>query len=426
LPFAESKFWPPIAGNVRKFPSRHFAGDIMSQDPLRWIDHELQLLDELALRRRLSVRTSPQHGQWIEIDGRQMVNFGSNDYLALAADPRLAEAAQKACETAGWGAGASPLVTGRGRWHAELEAAIAAYEGTEAALLFPTGFAANAGTIAALMGKDDVIFSDAKNHASIIDGCRLSGAKVHVFPHNDMESLAALLSQMQGFRRRLIVTDSLFSMDGDFALLGDLARLAGEHDAMLMVDEAHATGVIGDHGRGVCEQLYAEQGTHIRIGTLSKALGSAGGFVAGSQRLIDYLTNTARSYIFSTALPEATAAAALEALRIAQEEPWRREALLERAHHFRERLWRDGWWLGASQSQIVPIRLGDPAETLRMSAALRDQGFFVPGIRPPSVPEGESLLRISITYAHDETVLERLANALLRCTDLGGADSPFP
>jgi len=389
----------------------------MSTDPLRWIDDSLIDLEEQNLRRRLSVRTSRQQGQQIEIDGRQLANFGSNDYLGLAADPRLAEMARQAAQASGWGAGASPLVTGRGEWHARLEQALAAFEGTEAALLFPSGFAANVGTIAALVEPGDALYSDAKNHASIIDGCRLSGAAIHVYPHNDIDALAEMLKTDNAYRRRLIVSDSLFSMDGDMAPLGDLARLASEHDAMLMVDEAHATGVIGERGRGVSELLYAEEGVHVRVGTLSKALGSAGGFVAGSQRLIDYLVNRARPYIFSTAQPEATAAAALEALRIVQEEPWRRTELQQRADHFRERLWRDGWWLGGTQSHIVPIVLGDPAETLRMAGELRSQGFFVPGIRPPSVPEGESLLRISITWPHDEALLEQLANALLKCTE---------
>jgi 8-amino-7-oxononanoate synthase len=387
-------------------------------DPLRWINQELIELEESTLRRKLAVRRGPQMGHLIEYDGQQLVNFGSNDYLGLAADPRLLQAALNAMQHSGWGSGASPLVTGRGQWHAELETELAAFEETEAALLFPTGFAANVGTIAALVGDGDAVYSDAKNHASIIDGCRLSGAQIHVYPHNDCEALEEMLKTGgAGFRRRLIVSDSLFSMDGDIAPLGDLARLASEHDAMLMVDEAHATGVFGDHGRGIGEQLYAEQGIHIRVGTLSKALGSQGGFVAGQRRLIEYLVNRARPYIFSTAPIEAAAAAALEALKIVREEPDRRQQLLQRADHLRERLWRDGWWLGSTQSHIVPIVVGDPPEALRMAAGLRRQGFFVPAIRPPSVPEGESLLRISVTLQHDEATLERLANALLKCTE---------
>jgi 8-amino-7-oxononanoate synthase len=387
-------------------------------DPLRWIDQQLIELEESTLRRKLAVRSGPQMGHQIEYDGKQLVNFGSNDYLGLAADPRLLQAALTAMQHSGWGAGASPLVTGRGQWHAVLEQALAAFEETEAALLFPTGYAANVGTIAALVGQGDAVYSDAKNHASIIDGCRLSGAQIHVYPHNDCEALEEMLKNGgPAFRRRLIVSDSLFSMDGDIAPLGDLGRLAAEYDAMLMVDEAHATGVFGDHGRGIGEQLYAEQGIHVRVGTLSKALGSLGGFVAGPRRLIEYLVNRARPYIFSTAAVEALAGAALEALKIVQTEPGRRQTLLQRAEQLRERLWRDGWWLGATQSHIVPIVVGDPAEALRMAAGLRQLGFFVPAIRPPSVPEGEALLRISVTLQHNETMLEQLADALLKCTE---------
>jgi 8-amino-7-oxononanoate synthase len=398
------------------FVARNTKRSTMS-DPLQWINQELVLLEESTLRRKLAMRTGPQMGHLIELDGRQLVNFGSNDYLGLAADPRLLQAALNAMQHSGWGSGASPLVTGRGQWHAELEQQLATFEGTEAALLFPTGYAANVGTIAALVEKEDAIYSDAKNHASIIDGCRLSGATIHVYPHNDMDALSGLL-KMDEFRRRLIVSDSLFSMDGDIAPVGDLARLAREYGAMLLVDEAHATGVFGDRGRGIGELLSAEDGIHVRVGTLSKALGSQGGFVAGSRKLIEYLVNSARPYIFSTAGAEALAGAALEALRIVEQEPDRRQTLQQRSEHLRERLWRDGWWLGSTQSQIVPIVVGEPAEALRMSAGLRQQGFFAPAIRPPSVPEGEALLRISVTIQHDEATLDRLADALLKCADM--------
>ncbi len=389
----------------------------MSHEPLDWIDTSLQILEESSLLRRRSVRMGPQAAQ-IEFEGQQLVNFGSNDYLGLACDERVLKAALQCMQSSGWGAGASSLVTGRGQWHAQLEQELAQFEETEAALLFPTGYAANVGTIAALVEKGDAVYSDAKNHASIIDGCRLSGAAIHVYPHNDSDRLDEMLKDPHEYRRRLIVSDGLFSMDGDLGPIGDLARLAAEHGCMLLVDEAHATCVIGDNGRGVSDLLYAEEGVHVKVGTLSKALGSAGGFVAGSRRLIDYLTNAARSYIFSTALPEANAAAALAALQIARQEPQRRELLQQRADTFRERLWRDGWWLGSTQSHIVPIVLGDPNEALRMSAGLRQQGFYVPAIRPPSVPEDEALLRISVTYLHDEALLDRLADALMKCAEL--------
>ena len=326
-----------------------------------------------------------------------MVNFGSNDYLGLAADgPR--QAVVQTIEQAGWGSGASPLVTGRGTVHAALEQALARFEGTESALLFPSGYAANLGTIAALVGRGDAVYVDAKNHASIIDGCRLSGARLEVYPHGDVGFLQKRLARRGDFRRRLIVTDTLFSMDGDLAPLPDLAELAERYDAMLMVDEAHATGVFGPSGRGVCEQLGVERGVHVRVGTLSKALGSMGGFVAGSAQLIDWLANRARSYVFSTAPPEAMAAYALETLRTVIDEPFRRTVLLQRAArlragsaapglehgHFREPdRARDSGRCGADD-EPGPNPSGARALRSRHPPALRAQGRM-PAAREPEL-----------------------------------------
>jgi 8-amino-7-oxononanoate synthase len=381
-------------------------------DPLDWLDDALADLDRRGLRRTLLARESPQRGDRIEIAGRTLVNFGSNDYLGLAADPRIAAAVNDATREHGWGAGASPLVTGRSSLHAELERRLAEFEGTEAALLFPTGYAANVGAITALVGKGDAIYSDELNHASIIDGCRLSGAFVHIYPHRDVSQLRDQLAQTNAFRRRLIVTDTVFSMGGDIAPMPHLVNLAAEYDAMLMVDEAHATGVVGRAGRGVCDHPQVECGVHIRVGTLSKALGSHGGFVVGSQRLIDWLTNRARPYLFSTATPAAVAAAGLRALEIIQHEPERRESLFGNAQDLRNKLRFLGFEIGNSQSQIVPVILGDPNRTMAAAAALRERGFFVPGIRPPSVPEGQSLLRISLTTLHTEEQIDNLVAAL--------------
>ena len=284
-------------------------------------------------------------------------------------------------------------------------------------MLFPSGFAANLGTIATLVGRGDIVFSDAKNHASIVDGCRLSGAQIQVYPHADADTLGQLLGQATSFRRRLIVTDSLFSMDGDLAPLIPIARLAQLANAMLMVDEAHATGVFGEQGRGVAEHLGVERAVDIRVGTLSKALGSVGGFVAGSQRLIDWLTNRARPYVYSTAPPEATAAAGLEALRLVRDEPERRTTLLARAARLRQRLQHAGWLTGHSESQIIPVIVGDPRRTTQLADHLRERGLLVPAIRPPTVPQGESLLRISLSYAHTDQMIDRLANELVLCRD---------
>jgi 8-amino-7-oxononanoate synthase len=397
-------------------------------DPLAWIDDALGDLERAGLRRRLAVRRGSQTAR-VVLDGRELVNFGSNDYLGLASDERLIEAARIAAEREGWGGGASPLVSGRSEPHAELERRLAEFEDTEAALVFPSGFAANAGIIPALADEGDAIFGDAKNHASLIDGCRLSKATRFVYPHRDCAALEAMLRDATRFRRRLIVTDTLFSMDGDLAPLDQLADLAERYDTMLMVDEAHATGVFGQQGRGVvelsCESKHPhpspvleEEGTgehfHIRIGTLSKALGSGGGFVCGRQSLIEWLANRARTYVFSTAQPAATSAAAIAALDIVQREPHRREKLLAAAVQLRQRLREQGWNTGESESQIIPIIIGDAERTMCLAASLRDEGFFVPGIRPPSVPDGESLLRLSLCYHHTPEMVDNLTTALTK------------
>jgi 8-amino-7-oxononanoate synthase len=390
-----------------KFSPRH---------PLAWIDDELQDLEALQLRRRLQTHAGPQQ-VLLEIDGRELINFGSNDYLALASDPRLAAAAASACDEQGWGAGASPLVTGHAKAHELLEARLAEFEGTEAALLFSSGYAANLGTLAAIAGPEDAIYSDAKNHASIIDGCRLSRAEVHVFKHRDASDLQRLLDAPGSYRRRLIVSEALFSMDGDLAPLDELALLAERYDAMLMIDEAHATGVFGEHGRGVAEMLGLEHPVDIRVGTLSKALGSAGGFVCGSRSLVDWLANRARSYVFSTASPPAICSSGMAALAIVRDEPGRRIELVARAADLRERLQADGWNIGASASQIVPVIVEDPERAIALSSRLRDLGLLVPAIRPPSVPHGESLLRISLTWAHQPQQIDALVEALRRARD---------
>jgi 8-amino-7-oxononanoate synthase len=380
---------------------------------LDWLDRELADLDRQGLRRRLQTREGPQAAR-VVLDGRELVNFGSNDYLGLAADPRLAAAAAEAGQREGWGSGASPLVTGHAAAHRQLEQRLAEFEGTEAALLFTSGFAANAGTIAAVVGPGDAVYSDRKNHASLWDGCRLSRADVRVYPHGDWRQLEALLADSQKYRRRLIVTDSLFSMDGDLAPLVELADLAERYGAMLMVDEAHATGVFGQRGRGVAEQLGVEDRVPIRVGTLSKALGSVGGFVAGSRTLIEWLVNRARPYIFSTALPPAIAAAAIAALDVVRDEPQRRTALLARAQELRNTLRGAGWNVGTSASQIIPLIVGEPARAATLSHALRERGLFVPAIRPPTVPEGEACLRISLTAGHTDEMLASLAADLGR------------
>lgn len=321
-------------------------------------------------------------------------------------------AAQAAIDQYGWGSGASPLILGHTTLHQRLAERLARFEGTEAAVVFASGFAANAGTVAALVGPGDVVFTDRNNHASLLDGCRLSRADVRTYAHADWEELERHLARRSHHRRRLILTDSLFSMDGDFAPLAELADLADRYEAMLLVDEAHATGVFGRCGRGLAEHLGVEARVPVRIGTLSKALGGVGGFVAGSRTLVDWLVNRARPYIYSTAAPAAVAAAALAAIEIVEQEPHRRTTLLERAAWLREQLVARGWDIGRSTSQIIPIVLGEPRRAVALAAKLRERGVFVPAIRPPTVPEGQSCLRVSLSFAHTEESMERLLTAL--------------
>jgi len=385
-------------------------------DPLQWVDAELDRLRGADLYRDLPQPLGAV-GARCQVAGRELINFASNDYLGLASDPRLVAAAAESIAEAGLGRGASPLICGRATAHLHLEQQLAKFENTEAALLFASGFAANAGTIPALADEADAIYGDAHNHASIIDGCRLSRAEKYIYPHSDMLALERMLQAGKKYRRRLIVTDTLFSMDGDLAPLPQLGKLAEQYGAMLMVDEAHATGVFGEHGRGAVEHFCTDhpklhQQVHVRIGTLSKALGAAGGFVCGSQALVAWLANRARTYVFSTAQPAAASAAASEALKIVATEPQQRCNLLRRSAQLREQLQAQGWDTGESASQIIPLRVGSAEQTMRLAQELREHGCWVPGIRPPSVPEGGSLLRLSLSAAHDEEMLTTVVEAL--------------
>jgi 8-amino-7-oxononanoate synthase len=381
-------------------------------EPLAWIDAEFDALRAAGLERPHRVRAGRQ-GREVELDGARLLNFGSNDYLGYAGDVRLTKAASRGACAEGFGAGASPLVSGHSLAHEALEAALAALLDVEAALAFPSGFAANTATIAALVGPGDFIASDERNHASIIDGCRLSRAAIGVYPHRDLATLDALLAATPA-RRRLVVSDTLFSMDGTVAPLADLCDVARRHGAMLMVDEAHATGVFGGRGSGLVEALHCADGVHVRVGTLSKALGAAGGFVAGPAALVHWLRHAARAWVFSTAHPPAVAAAATRAVALLAEEPLRRRALLERAAAFRAGLTAGGLDLGGAEAQIVPVVAGTPDAAVALAAALAAEGFFVPAIRPPSVPRGRSLVRASLSWHHAPADLDRLATAIRR------------
>ena len=382
------------------------------RDTPDWIQDELSDLKRCGLLRQRSLVRSLPDG-WCEVAGRRLRDFASNDYLHLAHDPRLRESAHAAISHAGIGARASALVTGRTPWHARLENEIAEFEDAQSAVLFPTGFAANLGTIPALVGTDDIVFSDRLNHASLLDGGRLSGARLRVFRHERLATLERELEKSGGVRRRLITTDAVFSMDGDLAPLREICDLAEAHDAMLLVDEAHATGLFGDRGRGLCEQMGVEDRVTVRIGTLSKALGCLGGFVAGTEKLTDWIWNRARTQFFSTALPPAICAAAATAIEIVKQEPWRRQTLLTRSRQLRQMMCDAGLRiLGNAAAPIIPVLVDDANTALAASRQLAERGFLVPAIRPPTVPRDMSRLRISLSCVHDESELAALAQTI--------------
>lgn len=374
---------------------------------------ELDTLERAGLRRTLRT-VEHRRGAEIVLDGRPAVDFSSNDYLGLAGDERLASAATGMLQRNGTGAAAARLISGNHPVHAALEFELARFKRTEAALLFASGYAANIGAIPALVGRRDVIYADALNHASLIDAARLARAELRVFPHLHLASLERMLADdTERFRRRLIVVDGMFSMDGDLFPLDELLPLAREHGAWTYVDDAHATGVLGATGRGSAEHFGVEGQISVTMGTLGKALGTSGAFIAGSSTLVEYLLNRARAFVFTTGSPPALAAAALEALAIVQREPWRRDALRDNARRLRRGLAAMGRPAdGDASGYVVPVLLGGAEETMRVGRALRQRGFLVGAVRPPTVPMGTSRLRITLSAAHDASQIDALLDAL--------------
>jgi 8-amino-7-oxononanoate synthase len=370
---------------------------------------DLAALESQALRRRLQVLEKVLPGGKVRLNGRVLLNLSSNDYLGLALDPRLIAAAQEAAGRWGAGAGASRLVAGHLALHEAVEERLAAFMGAQAAVIFSTGYMANVGVISALVGPGDAVFGDKLNHASIYDGIRLSGATLHRFPHRDLNRLEDLLGKNQAGRRRLIITDSVFSVDGDLAPLAEIVALKERFGAALMIDEAHATGVLGPRGAGLAEALGLSEGIEVHLGTFSKALGSLGGFVAGDRRLIDYLHNRSRSFIYSTALAPPVLGAIAAALTIVAREPGPRAYLLEEAAKFRRGLQQAGLDTLGSETQIIPLLVGDNARTLEFAARLQQQGLLAVALRPPTVPPGRARVRFSLSAAHRR---EDLARAL--------------
>jgi 8-amino-7-oxononanoate synthase len=360
----------------------------------------------------------------VERNGYRLIQFGSNDYLGLSVSSELEARvasqersqpmlAQNETRAHRFGSGASPLVTGYSSHHEALADAIATFEGAEDALVFSSGYAANVGVVSALASPQDVIFSDQLNHASLIDGCRLSKAKTHVYPHGDIAELRCLVQKHrhQG-RFAFVITDSIFSMDGDLAPLMELNQLCTEYDMLVIVDEAHGTGVYGHTGRGLCEHLYIDSPRFVRIGTLSKAVGCIGGFVSGDALLIQWLANHCRSWIYSTAMPIPTVVRCRHAIEMVQAMHSQRSALQAMSIKLRGRLRDLGHIVGAGDSPIVPVYFPSVVDVVKASNHLLQSGLYVPAIRPPTVPEGKCMLRISLCALHTNEQLDQLVDAL--------------
>ena len=378
-------------------------------EPMRETLREMESCDLL----RRPVVLDSACGPTVTVDGRELVALCTNDYLSLANDPDVRAAAVDAVQQWGVGAGASRLISGTTRVHAELEKRLAAFKGTEAAVVTSTGWMANQAAVCTLAAEGDLVVCDKLNHASLLDAARISGATLRTYAHGDAERLRRLLDKHRSKHKRcLIATDSLFSMDGDLAPLAELVDIRGQFDAMLLIDEAHATGVLGAGGRGAAELLGVDRGVDATVGTLSKALGASGGFVAGPQVLIDTIRNTARAYIYTTAPPSAICAAALAALDIVQHRPERRQHLARLSAGMREALGEAGMDIRDSVSQIIPVVIGSAGEAMRVSRALLDAGFLVPAIRPPTVAPHTSRLRISLAAGHDPASLRRFVDTL--------------
>jgi len=382
----------------------------MTSSRLNALAEELKTRAAANLYRRRRTVESAQ-GRMLLIDGRQLINFCSNDYLGLAGDERVRNAFAAGVRDWGAGAGAAHLVCGHTRAHDTLEQALAEFTGCERCLLFSSGYAANMGTLNALAGRGDFIFADRLNHASLIDGALLSGARIRRYAHRDLDALAKQLIAADEESRKLIVSDGTFSMDGTVCDVDGLLNAARTHDAWLMLDEAHSLGVTGTAGRGLTAEVDAEDAL-ILIGTLGKAFGTQGGFVAGSEDLIETLIQTARTYIYSTALPAAVAVATQESLAIAQAEQWRRDKLTELVARFKAGAQQAGLKLIDSETPIQPVLLNDEASALAASAALEDRGILVTAIRPPTVPRGTSRLRVTVTAAHTKADIDTLVEAL--------------
>ncbi len=376
-----------------------------------------ELVGDLVGLRENNLYRSPEilssgNSSVIRIQGRDFLNFSSNNYLGLAVNPRVVRAASAASKKWGAGSGASRLISGGLGIHDELERELASFKKEEAALVYTSGYMANVGAVTALLNEKDLVLVDRLNHASLIDAARLCRAQLRVYPHRDMAALEKILDKAAGFRRKMVLTDAYFSMDGDVAPLDELHRICVKKDALLLVDEAHSTGVFGRSGRGLTEQFGLQGKIDVVMGTLSKALGSSGGFIAGKAVLKDYLINRSREFIYTTAPVPAASGAALESLRILRTNGKLRKKLWENVSHLREGLEKLGCDLMGSEGPIVPILIGDTAKALRVREYLRKEGIFAPVIRPPTVSKGTDRIRLSLTAAHETRHIEKVLAVL--------------
>lgn len=378
----------------------------MSNDALAWIDEELTALEKAGLRANIRTIESPMDA-WVTIEGRQLLNFCANNYLGLANHPRLRQAAAAAIDRYGVGPGAVRTIAGTMTLHLELERRLADFKAAEACITFQSGFAANLATIPALMGSGDVIFSDELNHASIIDACRLSRASVVRYAHSDMEDLRRKIAETKEYRRRMIVTDGVFSMDGDIAPLDVLCTIAEEHGMILMVDDAHGEGVLGRGGRGIVDHFGLHGRVHIEVGTLSKAFGVVGGLVAGSRSLVEWLRQRGRPFLFSSAMTVPDVAACIEAVKILESSSELVERLWENARILRTGMEELGFDTGESRTPIIPLMLGDAPLAQRFSRRLFDLGVFAMAIGYPTVPMGKARIRVMNSAAHSHADLEQ-------------------
>ncbi len=381
---------------------------------LRYLAEELTKLEQKGLRTRLRVLEGEQLPVAV-FDGKEVINLSSNNYLGLATHPRLKAVAVEAVRKYGVGSGAVRTISGTMAMHMQLEEQIARFKHTEAAVVFQSGFTANAGTVSAVLGRGDWIISDELNHASIIDGARLSRAAIKVFPHADVAAAERILEELKDEPgRKLLITDGVFSMDGDIAPLPQLCDLAEKYGAIMMVDDAHASGVVGRNGRGTVDHFGLHGRVDIQVGTLSKAIGALGGYVCGSKDLIEFLRLRGRPFLFSTSHPPSVTATCMEAFRLLEAEPERIEKLWENTRFFKHGLKQLGFDTGRSETPITPIMIGEGARAIAFSRALFDEGLFVTGIAYPTVPEGKARLRAIVTATHTHEQLERAIDILDR------------